>query len=234
MSIRFRHIEHIVRFFSPISCLPMREVYEKRTSSIEPAMTDKTAALRPATRLVHGGTVRTPFGETSEALFLTQGFVYDSAEAAEARFKGEEPGFIYARFSNPTVTDVRGAHGAARRRRGCPRDGLGHGGRHGIADGPGQGRRPCRRCEGAVRLLPLRRRGPAAALRRRLHPRRRRGSRPVARRPAPEHQDPVPGIADEPDARAGRHRGSRRDRARGRRDARRRQTSSRRRCCRAR
>ena len=66
-------------------------------------MTDKTAALRPATRLVHGGTMRTPFGETSEALFLTQGFLYDSAEAAEARFKGEEPGFIYARFSNPTV-----------------------------------------------------------------------------------------------------------------------------------
>ncbi|MGI3900925.1 MAG: O-succinylhomoserine sulfhydrylase [Janthinobacterium lividum] len=66
-------------------------------------MTDKIAALRPATRLVHGGTVRTPFGETSEALFLTQGFIYETAEAAEARFKGEEPGFIYARFSNPTV-----------------------------------------------------------------------------------------------------------------------------------
>ncbi len=66
-------------------------------------MTDKTAALRPATRLVHGGTMRTPFGETSEALFLTQGFIYDTAAAAEARFKGEEPGFIYARFSNPTV-----------------------------------------------------------------------------------------------------------------------------------
>ncbi len=61
------------------------------------------SGLRPATRLVHGGTVRTPFGETSEALFLTQGFIYDTAEAAEARFKGEDPGFIYARFSNPTV-----------------------------------------------------------------------------------------------------------------------------------
>ena len=59
--------------------------------------------LRPATRLVHGGTVRSPFGETSEALFLTQGFVYDTMEAAEARFKGEAPGFIYSRFSNPTV-----------------------------------------------------------------------------------------------------------------------------------
>lgn len=59
---------------------------------------------RAATRLVHGGTMRSPFGETSEALFLTSGFVYDTAEAAEARFKGEEGGFIYSRFSNPTVS----------------------------------------------------------------------------------------------------------------------------------
>ncbi len=64
---------------------------------------DKPQNLRPATRLVHGGTLRSQFGETSEALFLTQGFVYDTAEAAEARFKGTEPGFIYARFGNPTV-----------------------------------------------------------------------------------------------------------------------------------
>ncbi|MDB5510364.1 MAG: O-succinylhomoserine sulfhydrylase [Hyphomicrobiales bacterium] len=59
--------------------------------------------LRPATRLVHGGTTRSQFGETSEALFLTQGYVYESMEAAEARFKGEAPGFLYSRFSNPTV-----------------------------------------------------------------------------------------------------------------------------------
>ncbi len=58
---------------------------------------------RPETELVHAGAMRTPFGETSEALFLTQGFVYDSAEQCEARFKGEEPGFLYSRFSNPTV-----------------------------------------------------------------------------------------------------------------------------------
>jgi O-succinylhomoserine sulfhydrylase len=58
---------------------------------------------RPATQMVHGGTTRSQYGETSEALFLTQGFVYDSAEAAEARFKGEEPGFIYSRYANPTV-----------------------------------------------------------------------------------------------------------------------------------
>ncbi|WP_102961128.1 O-succinylhomoserine sulfhydrylase [Mangrovicella endophytica] len=60
-------------------------------------------ALRPATTMVHGGTMRSQFGETSEALFLTQGFVYDTAEAAEARFKGEEPGFIYSRYANPTT-----------------------------------------------------------------------------------------------------------------------------------
>lgn len=59
---------------------------------------------RPATELVHGGTLRSQYGETSESIFLTQGFVYDSAEAAAARFAGEEQGFIYSRFSNPTVS----------------------------------------------------------------------------------------------------------------------------------
>jgi O-succinylhomoserine sulfhydrylase len=62
-----------------------------------------TAHYRPETRLVHSGTLRSQYGETSEALFLTQGFVYDSAEQCEARFKGEDPGYIYSRFSNPTV-----------------------------------------------------------------------------------------------------------------------------------
>jgi O-succinylhomoserine sulfhydrylase len=57
---------------------------------------------KPATALVHGGTLRSGFGETSEALFLTQGFVYPTAEAAEARFKGEDEGFIYSRYANPT------------------------------------------------------------------------------------------------------------------------------------
>jgi O-succinylhomoserine sulfhydrylase len=62
-----------------------------------------TARYRPETRLVHGGTLRSQFGETSEALFLTQGYVYDTAEQCEARFKGEDPGFIYSRYSNPTI-----------------------------------------------------------------------------------------------------------------------------------
>lgn len=59
---------------------------------------------RAATALVHGGTLRSPFGETSEALFLNSGYVYDSAEDAEARFKGEQEGYIYSRYANPTVT----------------------------------------------------------------------------------------------------------------------------------
>jgi O-succinylhomoserine sulfhydrylase len=63
----------------------------------------KAGSLRPATQLVHGGTIRSEFGETSEAIFLTQGFVYDSAEAAARRFAGEEGGYIYSRFSNPTI-----------------------------------------------------------------------------------------------------------------------------------
>ncbi|HEV7878389.1 O-succinylhomoserine sulfhydrylase [Bradyrhizobium sp.] len=63
-----------------------------------------TARYRPETRLVHSGTLRSQFGETSEALFLTQGFVYDTAEQCEARFKGDETGFLYSRFSNPNVS----------------------------------------------------------------------------------------------------------------------------------
>lgn len=68
-------------------------------------MTESTnKSWRSATSLVHGGTMRSPFGETSEAMYLTQGFVYDNAEAAEARFNGEDPGFVYSRYANPTVS----------------------------------------------------------------------------------------------------------------------------------
>jgi O-succinylhomoserine sulfhydrylase len=62
------------------------------------------AGWKPRTRAVHAGTRRSQYGEVSEALFLTQGFVYDSAEAAEARFIEAGPDeFIYARYGNPTV-----------------------------------------------------------------------------------------------------------------------------------
>ena len=52
---------------------------------------------------MHAGTLSSQFGETSEAIFLNSGYVYDSAEQAEARFKGDEEGFVYSRYANPTV-----------------------------------------------------------------------------------------------------------------------------------
>ena len=64
----------------------------------------KTKSYRPETRLVHAGTMRSQFGETSEALFLTQGYVYPSAEECEARFSGKIPGYVYSRYSNPTMS----------------------------------------------------------------------------------------------------------------------------------
>ena len=63
-----------------------------------------TRKYRPETRLVQSGTLRSQFGETSEALFLTQGYVYENSAQAEARFKGEDPGYQYSRFANPTVS----------------------------------------------------------------------------------------------------------------------------------
>ena len=61
-------------------------------------------SYRAETQMVHAGTLRSAFGETSEALFLTQGYVYDNSASAEKRFKNEEPGYQYSRFSNPTVS----------------------------------------------------------------------------------------------------------------------------------
>ena len=65
---------------------------------------NSTKHYRPETKLVHAGALRSQYGETSEALFLTQGFIYDTAEQCEARFKGEDPGFLYSRFSNPNIS----------------------------------------------------------------------------------------------------------------------------------
>ena len=127
----------------------------------------------PETQLVHGGTLRSQFGETSEALFLTQGFVYDSAEQAEARFKNEDPGYQYSRFANPTVAmfeeRMRLLEGAEEARA----DGDRHGRRQRLAALLPQGRRSHRRRARHVRRLPLRRRDAVPALRHRLHADRR-------------------------------------------------------------
>jgi O-succinylhomoserine sulfhydrylase len=72
-------------------------------------MTERSKVLeaaqnwRPQTQMVHGGGLRSEFGETSEAIYPTSGYVYERAEDAEARFKGEDDGFTYSRYENPTV-----------------------------------------------------------------------------------------------------------------------------------
>jgi O-succinylhomoserine sulfhydrylase len=66
--------------------------------------TADTSKWRPQTRAVRGGQVRSNFDETSEALFLTSGYAYSSAEEAEATFKGESNHYQYSRFGNPTVS----------------------------------------------------------------------------------------------------------------------------------
>lgn len=73
------------------------------TSPTSPPRPD-THNWHPETRAVHAGIMRSPFGETSEALYLTQGYVYPNAATAAERFDGSAPGFIYSRFSNPTVS----------------------------------------------------------------------------------------------------------------------------------
>ncbi|MFI4973129.1 MAG: O-succinylhomoserine sulfhydrylase [Caulobacterales bacterium] len=66
-------------------------------------MSDDPKDWEVPTRLVRGGTMRSAWGETAEALYLTQSFVYDTAESADARFAGTDPGFIYSRYGNPTT-----------------------------------------------------------------------------------------------------------------------------------
>ena len=83
---------------------------------------------RPATEMVHGGTARSGFGETSEALFLTQGFVYDTAEAAEARFlQAGDDEYIYARKPPRPASRARNPASSIRampiRRPACSRSG---------------------------------------------------------------------------------------------------------------
>ena len=63
-----------------------------------------TSAWRPATQQVRGALERTPYGETSEAMFMTSGYVYESAEQAERAFTGEEDHYVYSRYGNPTLT----------------------------------------------------------------------------------------------------------------------------------
>jgi O-succinylhomoserine sulfhydrylase len=66
--------------------------------------TKNPARWGEATKLVRGGLDRSPHGETSEAIFMNSGFVYDEPETAEKRFAGDDDGYVYGRYGNPTVS----------------------------------------------------------------------------------------------------------------------------------
>ncbi len=65
--------------------------------------TPDPSGWHPATKAVRGGLARSPHGETAEAMYLTSGYAYDSAQQAAARMAGDEPGYVYSRYANPTV-----------------------------------------------------------------------------------------------------------------------------------
>ena len=90
-------------FLRPVFCWPRPQSGPAEPRSKEAAC-PSSKTYRPETRLVHAGTLRSQFGETSEALFLTQGYVYPRAEECEARFSGKIPGYVYSRYSNPTMS----------------------------------------------------------------------------------------------------------------------------------
>ena len=144
---------------------------------------------------MHAGILRSQFGETSEALFLTQGYVYDSAASAEKRFKNEEPGYQYSRFSNPTVTCSRQRMAALEGAQAARATATGMAAVTTALMGQVKAGDHIVVVEGAVRLLPLRRRRAPAPLRRGVDPGRRHRSRPVAQGGAAEHQDLLPGNA---------------------------------------
>lgn len=75
---------------------------KRKTQSSDRAKADPSR-WRPQTRLVRGGLERSGFHETSEALYMTSGYIYPTAEEAEAAFKGDIQRFVYSRYANPTV-----------------------------------------------------------------------------------------------------------------------------------
>ena len=178
---------------------------------------------RPETQLVQAGILRSQFGETSEALFLTQGYVYETALSAERRFKNEEPGYQYSRFSNPTVhmfeqrmAALEGAQAARATATGMAAVttalmGQVRAGDHIVASKALFGS-----CLYVVEEH-LPRYGVV------LDPGGRHRPRAMAPGRAAEHQDVLPGEPDQSGARGARHQGDRRDRPRGGRDAGRRQ-----------
>ena len=127
--------------------------------------------------------MRTPFQETSEALFLTSGYAYEAAEEAEARFKGEIGGYQYSRFGNPTVSMFEERMAALEGAPVARATATGMAAVSRRVPVRAEDRRSCGGGQGHVRLLPACDRGDPAALRHHLHPGGRRAmSAPGKRR----------------------------------------------------
>ena len=123
---------------------------------------------------MHEGSRRSQYGEMAEAIFLTQGFVYPTAEAAEARFvKAGEDEFIYARYGNPTTRMFEERIAALEGTEDAFATASGMAAVIGRADVDAAGGGPCGVVARAVRVVPLRAGRGAAALRRGGHLRRR-------------------------------------------------------------
>jgi hypothetical protein len=146
---------------------------------------------RPETKLVHAGTLRSQFNEMSEALFLTQGYKYESAEDCELRFSGKIPGYVYSRYSNPTMDMFEQRMAALEGAEAARSTATGMAAVTTALMGLVR--------QGAVRLLPLGGRGMAAALWRALHAGRRQGPQGLEGGRHQEHQGSVHGDADQPD-----------------------------------
>ena len=165
--------------------------------------------LRPDTLAVRGGLARSAFEETSEALFLTSGFVYDTAEEAEAAFKGEIDRFVYSRYGNPTVAMFEERMRLLEGAEACFATASGMSAVFvALAALLGQGDRVVS-SRGAVRLVLRHPRRDPAAVGRRDRLRRRPRPRPVARGAVRADHGGVLRDAEQPDAGARRHPGGR-------------------------
>jgi hypothetical protein len=125
--------------------------------------------------------------ETAEALYLTQGFTYDSAEGADRRFSGEDPGFVYSRFNNPTVKMFEDRLALLEGAEVCRAQATGMASIHG-PDGPGPRGRPRGGRPRPVRLVPLAR-SPNGC---RASASRRPSSTPPIPRPGRRRSAPTP------------------------------------------
>ena len=173
-----------------------------------------SAGWRPRTIAVRGGQERTPFQETSEALFLTSGYAYEGPEEPEERFQGAA-GYTYTRYANPTVSMFERRMALLEGRRSGMRHRVGHGGGDRDLVVLSARGRSCGRGQGIVRRHPFRHRRIVAALGHRRVDGRRCRPRSMARCDAAQHQTRLRRDAGQPDARDRRHQGRRRHRACG-------------------